>query len=261
MSKVSRKELEKAKGMTVRQMERFCPDVLAMIKAVIGEDGCWVVAANVAADKWNLIQGSPGWVGDCAYFPTDEQLTAYYKPESKFEVGSVWCDTCGTSGRRAMKINKVECGWVFYETLWAGKPESFTRSFRTDSMTAEECTPFYAPPSQDKLDEWGKEIDRIGLPCEDEQFASTLRQTIIDCTVVTKNCSFNGLRYILKDKAKPESSVVIIDKPEHKFLKELSEFCIKWTGLPEGTLLRSCEITAQVGEIATIKTEVFAREK
>ena len=84
MSNVTREELMKYKGVVFGLM----PDeVRKVIESFNGTEPvlfmCSYRQAWEATDK--NIKHSYGY----AYFPTDEQLDAYYN-KSKFEVGSVW---------------------------------------------------------------------------------------------------------------------------------------------------------------------------
>jgi hypothetical protein len=211
---MTRKELEKYKGMTVQHMELCCPHVLQLIKSVATANGGYPMMYDA---QWWPMDFAPAYNDHLAYFPTEAQLDAYYAPKSKFEVGSVWLSSIGVESPFVLEFiepkDTLGSHDYKYEVIWRDERTCKTTggSFSHSSIMSS-AIPFYAPPTQAKLKEWGKVIDRIGVPEAGMCVCNIHGYMIESCDnsfKTSKKVRFNGLRYILKDAVDPKKKAIL----------------------------------------------------
>ncbi len=136
------------------------------------------------------------------------------KVKSKFKVGSVWyIPATKYSCYDVIKITGVDT----WDILYCSKGKEELKGAQVFSLL-DAAIPFYAPPSQAQLDEWGKEIDRIGVPEPDDCAVNKVGHLIRLWRGGAYSMeTFSGLRYILKDK--PVDTVIKDDSELVEALK------------------------------------------
>jgi len=136
--------------------------------------------------------------------------------EIKFKVGSVWLYNGGS--QEVARITESDEAEILYSDM-GGKGDIMGTFYLDESNT-----PFYAPPTQEQLDEWGMEIDRIDAPTEGDNWIGWKYGNICkDDGSAFPDHKFNGLRYILKKKEPANTIDACIEriKAELETIKEM----------------------------------------
>ena len=188
------------------------------IKRLVGDQKCWYFKHN-----WRM--GRPGFKGNTAYWPTKVQIkdaelkdsmkkrdAELKEPESKFTEGSVWY-TCLMNRCDVLRVD--EDGYV--DVLFSSRKEAIGSNYLLTGTPKTGSIPFYAPPSQEELDDNGVEIDCIRMVESGDSAYIDGRYYDVTFPVGYQKASvFHGMAYILKKKEEqaevPKSLIDEIEK-------------------------------------------------